>query len=477
MTCCGNRVGAACRPGSKAGTMLPLALVLLVSSIAAVTDARDQTGSSQHVVVQVTDSGFRGAAELSVAINPADPENIVIVSLAEGPPEGPGITNFAYVSGDGGRSWTTVAQPNPDRRTQGDDAVTFDAQGRAFHSYISFEGIRLPRPTKAWNGIFVSRSDDGGVSWGDPVPVVDHINTVEPFEDKPWIVTDNIETSPNHGNVYLAWTRFDVYGSSDPADSTQILFSRSVDGGESFSVPHQISDSGGDAVDSDDTVEGAVPAVGPEGQVYVAWAGPRGIVFDRSLDGGWTFGEDRVVATNPGGWDIPLPGMVRHNGMPVTGVDLSLGGDRGSVYVNWIDERNGDTDVFVIASRDGGESWGDPVRVNDDPVGNGRAQLFTWMAVDPVDGSLSVVYLDRPAAEGNAQGVALARSTDGGRSFQSTPIDQEPFTCPESVFFGDYLAVAAFGGRVVAAWPHCLESGELALSAALFRFAQPQLPT
>ncbi|MCJ7627035.1 MAG: glycoside hydrolase [Longimicrobiales bacterium] len=450
--------------------MLPLALVLLVSSVAAIAGSREQDFSAPHQVVRITDDGFRGPAELSVAINPAHPENVVVVSLAAGPPEGPRTTNYAYVSEDGGRGWTTVAQPNPDGRTQGDDAVTFDAGGRAFRSYISFDGIRVPRPTVAWNGIFVSRSDDGGMSWGNPVPVVDHINTVEPFEDKPWVVTDIVEGSPHQGNVYLAWTRFDVYGSADPADSTQILFSRSVDGGGTFSVPLRISDSGGDAVDSDDTVEGAVPAVGPAGQVYVAWAGPRGIVFDRSLDGGWTFGEDRVIASNPGGWDLPLSGMVRHNGLPVTGVDLSGGPDRGTVYVNWIDERNGDTDVFLIASRDGGESWGDPVRVNDDSVGNGRAQLFTWMAVDPTDGSLNVVFLDRRVTEGNAQTVTLARSTDGGRSFRNSPIGQDPFICPESVFFGDYLAVAAFGGRVVAAWPHCLESGELALSAALFRF-------
>ena len=444
-------------------------LAVLIPVLGAVGEVRQGGNRGEHTVVRVTAEGFRSPAELSVAINPSDPDNLVIVSLAAGPPEGPGTTNYAYVSRDAGRSWRSVPQPNPDGRTQGDDAVVFDRRGTAYRSYISFEGIRMPRPRKAWNGIFVSRSDDGGESWNRPVPVVDHINTVEPFEDKPWLATDNVEASPHSGNLYVAWTRFDVYGSADPADSTHVLFSRSVDGGQTFSVPIRISDSGGDAVDSDDTVEGAVPAVGPGGEVYVAWAGPRGIVFDRSRDGGWTFGDDRVIAENPGGWDIPLPGMPRHNGMPVTGVDVSSGPDRGSVYVNWIDARNGDPDVFVSASRDGGESWGEPVRVNDDPPGNGKAQLFTWMAVDPVDGSVNLVFLDRRDTEGAAQRVTVARSTDGGRTFVNLPVDQEPFTCPEAVFYGDYLAVSAFGGRVVAAWPHCLENGDLALSAAIFR--------
>ena len=445
-------------------------LLILGCMMGSVDQARAQAGPSTHTVVRVTEAGFRSPAELSVAINPADPENIVIVSLAAGSPQTPGITNYAYVSRDGGASWRTVPHPNPDGRTQGDDAVTFDAEGIAYHSYISFDGIRVPRPQKAWNGIFVSRSEDGGLSWGDPVPVVDHINTVEPFEDKPWLVTDTERGSRHFGNLYVAWTRFDVYGSADPADSTQILFSRSVDGGTTFSVPIRISDSGGDAVDSDDTVEGAVPSVGPNGEVYVAWAGPRGIVFDRSLDGGWTFGEDRVITDNPGGWDIPAPGMTRHNGMPVTGVDLSEGPDRGSLYVNWIDTRNGDPDVFVTASRDGGESWGPPVRVNDDPVGNGKAQLFTWLAVDPTDGSVNVVFLDRRNTEGAAQEVTVARSTDGGRSFVNTRVQTAAFLCSEAVFYGDYLAISAQGGKVVAAWPHCLEGGELALSAAVFGY-------
>ena len=296
--------GSSCPAGKLPPATGLLAVVLLVSTVAAL--GGDQTvGMPQQTVVQVTEPGFLAPAELSVAINPVDPEEVVIVSLAAGPPGGPRITDYGYVSHNGGLDWATVPLPNPESRTQGDDAVTFDTGGTAFHSYIAFEGIRVERPEKAWNGIFVNRSADGGATWSQPVPVVDHINTVEPFEDKPWIVTDNAPESDHFGNVYVAWTRFDVYGSSNPNDSTQILFSRSLDRGESFSVPIRISDSGGDAKDSDDTVEGAVPAVGPDGQVYVVWAGPEGLVFDRSLDGGWTFGEDRVISRTPGGWDIP----------------------------------------------------------------------------------------------------------------------------------------------------------------------------
>ena len=122
-----------------------------------------------------------------------------------------------------------------------------------------------------------------------------------------------------------------------------------------------------------------------------------------------------------------MPGVERHNGMPVTATDLSSGPAKGSVYVNFIDERNGDTDVFLLASRDGGATWAAPVRVNDDP--KGAAQMFTWLAVDPADGALNVVFHDRRGLSGTMTGVTLARSVDGGRTFVNHRLPVEPFDC------------------------------------------------
>jgi len=305
------------------------------------------------------------------------------------------------------------------------------------------------------------------VSWNDPVAVVDHVNTAIPFEDKPWIGVDDAEESPHRGNVYVAWTRFDVYGSADPRHQTHIWFSRSRDGARTFTPPVQVSDTPGDARDSDGTVE----AVGVKGEVYVAWSGPAGLVFDRSLDGGYTFGADKVVTPLPGGWDIPLPGIARHNGMPVTAVDHSHGANRGTIYVNWIDERNGDTDVFVAGSRDGGATWSAPVRVNDDPRGNKRPQLFTWMAVDPADGSVNVVFLDRRDSGGTENAVMLARSVDGGKTFSNHRVNRAAFPSNDGVFYGDYLGLDAHGGRVAAIYPVVVDGpGGLVLEAAVFRF-------
>ena len=113
-------------------------------------------------------------------------------------------------------------------------------------------------------------------------------------QDKEWLAVD-ATGSPFRGRVYLAWTEFDLFGSSNPADSTRILIAHTSDGGSTWSSPVRVSDRLGDCLDADNTVEGAVPAVGPDGEVYVSWPGPLGIMFDKSAGGGVTWGENLSI--------------------------------------------------------------------------------------------------------------------------------------------------------------------------------------
>jgi hypothetical protein len=428
------------------------------------------TAAAQQVV-RVTEADAINPAEVSIAINPKDPNNMIAASFQTGRPPKPRAGSYHYVTMDGAKTWKTVPTPDPNNLTQGDDVMAFSSDGIAYHAHLSFDGIRQTRPARAENGMIVNVSKDGGLTWTSGTPAINHINSVTPFEDKPGLVVDNAPGSRNKGNVYLAWTRFDVYGSSNPEHHSQIYFSRSTDRGQTFSMPFRISDTGGDCIDSDNTVEGAVPAVGPNGEVYVVWAGPLGLVFDKSLDGGLTFGKDKVIAQMPGGWDFSVEGLDRANGMPVTGVDLSNGPDNGTLYVNWIDARNGDPDVFVMSSPDGGATWSTPVRVNDDAVKNGKVQFFTWMAVDPIDASVNIVFYDRRDTTGTLTRLTLARSIDGGRTFRNHKIDLQPFACNQQVFFGDYSGIAAYAGRVVPVFMHFVAERSLAVSVALFRFA------
>lgn len=377
------------------------------------------------------DQSVSSPEETAIAIDPTNPNRIVAVAQGSG--------CYYFHSADGGATWAEGSIT--DLYDLGDPSLTMDANGVVYYGYIG---------TWTHSGIFVARSNDGGATWSPGVAVIEH-NGAAPFEDKEYPACD-LTTGPYAGSVYIAWTQFDGYESANPADSTRIFFSHSRDQGTTFAPPVRVSDRGGDCLDRDNTVEGAVPSVGPDGTVYLAWAGPRGLEFDRSNDGGLTWGVDRVISDIPGGWDFAVSGIYRANGLPITKTDLSIGPHSGRVYVLWSDQRNGDTDVFLIHSDDGGARWSPRVRVNGDPVGNGRDQFFPWFDVDPVTGRVYVVFYDRRATTGTNTDVWLATSSDGGGSFTEERISQSAFQPVPGVFFGDYIGISAYNGRVRPFW-------------------------
>jgi hypothetical protein len=419
-------------------------------------------------VVRVTPPEANAAVEVSVAINPTNPDHLVAVSIARRQ-EHPGISDFAYVTTDAGQNWKMVPRDNPHRTQQGDDVVTFTPDGLAVHAFISFAGIRQARPRRAHSGIVTASSRDG-LTWNPQVPVIELFNSVEPHEDKPWIKADMSKDSPHRGNLYVAWTKFDVYGSAKPEHKTHVYFSRSVDAGKSFAVPLKISEAPGDCQDKSDTLMGACPGVGPGGEVYVVWAGPKSLFFTKSTDGGVNFGPNSTP-TDCAGWDFPVTGLGRAGGYPSIGADITSGKDRGSIYIVWGDMRNGDPDVFLIVSRDGGQSWTSPQRVNTDRQGNGKEQWFPWLSVDPLDGSLNIAYYDRGAQEGTLADVTLARSVDGGRSFVYYRLNPKAYDLSRMGFFGDYFGLDSYGGRVAALWMNPPDgSKKLGISSAILDF-------
>jgi hypothetical protein len=297
----------------------------------------------------------------------------------------------------------------------------------------------------------VQKSTNGGVAWSTGAGI--GFSPPRKNQDKEWLIAD-MTNSPYRNNLYVSWTEFDLYGSASTSDSSRILFSRSTDAGITWSTPVRLSDRAGDCIDEDNTVEGAVPAVGPNGEVYTAWSGPIGIMFDRSTNGGITWGQDVFVSAQPGGWDFMIPGIYRANGMPITVCDISNSPYRGTVYVNWSDQRNGldNTDVFLSKSTDGGNTWTPAKMVNDDILGTAAHQFFTWMTVDQTTGYIYCVFYDRRNASANATDVYVARSTNGGETFTNFKVSQSSFTPTSGTFFGDYTCIAAYNRKIYPIW-------------------------
>src|SRR5206468_2662427 len=133
---------------------------------------------------------------------------------------------------------------------------------------------------------------------------------------------------------------------------------------------------------------------------------------------------------------------------------------KGNIYINWSDQRHGkkDTDIFLVMSSDGGETWSKPIRVNDDKIGNDKQQFMSWMSVDPVSGFVYVLFYDRRNHDDNSTDVYLAVSTNGGQSFKNMKISRSPFVPVAAIFFGDYIGVSAYDNFAACIWQRIDES-------------------
>jgi hypothetical protein len=358
-----------------------------------------------------------------------------------------------FYSYDGGLNWEDGILTSP-YGVFGDPCVIVDTAGCFYFFHLS------DPPSGNWiDRIVCQKSTDYGKTWNQGSYI--GLNG-DKAQDKHWAVVNR-----QNNDIYVTWTQFDEYGSADPYDSSIIRFSKSTDGGISWSEPVRLSEKAGDCLDGDNTTEGAIPAVGPNGEIYVAWAMGETVIFDRSLDSGETWlDHDILVSDMPGGWDIDIPGISRCNGMPVTVCDLSEGPYRGTVYINWADIRNGaeDTDIWLAKSTDGGSTWSAPQRINDDPPG--KQQFFTWMTIDQTNGYLYFVFYDRRNYNDNLTDVYMAVSRDGGETFINFMISESPFMPVTSVFFGDYNNISAHNNIIRPVWTR-YQTGQLSVWTAL----------
>jgi len=367
-------------------------------------------------------------------------------------------------SNDGGNTFTDLGAVPPfaipaTQVNNGDPAIVADRAGNFYVAHLTSVSTSV-RPSGFTNVIGIHKSTDGGQTWGPTVfPATPGVKSGS-TQDKEFLAVDTSGGAFN-GNVYVSWTSFG--GTTPPGDSPNppIFFSRSTDGGATFSVPIQISPFA-------HSNQGSEPVVGPNGDVYVAWfriSGPSpgtglpplgpAIMIAKSTNGGASFAPAvQVAPIAPIGFGnnlLPVNGRLFGNFRvnPFPRIDVNpLNGEVYIVYNANPDGPDG-ADIFFTRSADGGVTWSTPIRVNQDPGTND--QFFPDIAVN-AQGVIEVVWYDRRLDPRNLRmDVFKVRSYNGGRSWgpdqrvtqdSSYPaVGFDPLINP--TYMGDYLDIKA----------------------------------
>lgn len=399
--------------------------------------------------VALTDATNVSESENSVFVDPSNIDNILNSNNSTSWNGGSVGTLYGanyFISNDGGLSWGGSAQ-GAGGGNSGDPTTSINLDGsRWYVNYISNPG-----------GMGIAYSTNAGTSWTAA--------TIAPnpgsLADKNHMWIDNSSSSPYQGNLYVAWTPFG--GGND----SEIVMARSTNGGTTWSSQVNISS----AVNAGSHNQGVNVQTGPNGEVYACWAIYDGwptdetaIGFAKSTDGGATFAPaTRIIQNIRGIRTSETSKNHRVNSFPVMAVDISSGSYSGNIYVTWTNigvpgiNTGNDIDVYIINSSNGGLTWSTPVRINQDPSGQGKEHYFPWITCDAESGILSAIFYDDRNVNSNQCEVFCANSFDGAATWEDFKVSDVSFT-PSAIpglaggYMGDYLGIMARGSMVYPVW-------------------------
>ena len=455
------------RPGAWAATLAHRERFL--------TQDPEPGADERPVIVQASREGrTQGArrpvtdfSEVMLAADPSDDLHLLGSSKFFHSPASYGFYTGVLESFDGGMTW---AQEQPggveDYSLTSDPVNCFDGQGNGYFTLLT-------RNPNRYSGLDMLEKPRGG-PWGRPVTVDDGTVT-----DKQWIAADQdpLERSSHAGHVYMSWT--------DVGQSQRIVFARSVDGNRTWGPPVTIERG---------NLQGSIPAVAPDGTVYVLYGqdifgGTQGALrIARSDDGGATFDDPTTVAEiRPIPFFLPNGLDDRNFRSPASLPAFAASPLDGSLYASWADMRHGDADIFLARSTDGGATWSEAQRMNDDPLGNGIDQIQPQLSVAP-DGRVALLWVDRrlpcPEVDWIPDGhrgrenfcleAFMTRSYDGGQTWvPNLRVGGEAFDWSVNLpivntdrngfatgFIGDYQGIAGTREADIAFWAATSDLGD-----------------
>ena len=457
-------VGAASSTGAHAATSTP-------KLIRDVKTGSDKLGSLTPAAPDPIQDYVQPDTQIepSIAVNPANPKNVVTVYQEGRIADGGDATNGFATSLDGGKSWKTGELPGltsyPGQggvfERASDAVVAFGPGNVVYANSLVFDfnkdlGLR--------SGIAVNVSKDGGVHWSPPVILQD--DQLGGLNDKNWIVVDTSDAPGHHkGRVYVVWDRvapvvYDYCDHDCDHLSNWLPNLQTIPGlvfpGQGIGAYPVVMRSGGLGIVMETITPGVPLPPGPDEldvqageQVFIAAPAAGSTPWPAPL----AFTPPVEIASNQSNGQ---PAQRASEGLPAAAVDPAS----GTIYAAWDDGRyrtDGTNDAVLSRSFDNGLTWTVPQRINPGSTTDHVDHYSVDVAVG-ANGSVHVAYRQRdesgqgplytPVIDTYYQG-----SFDGGSTWTAPlKIDSVPsnpwydaFSRAGS-FEGDYNQTASAGG-------------------------------
>lgn len=406
--------------------------------------------------------------EPDVAVSPTNPNWAVAVAHDGRYPDG-GAVDITYAwTHDGGRTWHHQPVQGITKSTGGtwdrasDPVVAWGPDGSV---YISI----LPVSVNCPSGVYVTRSTDGGKTFGTPV-LAHYSDTCNYSDDKNYLVIDRSPRSPHFGRLYQFWTPF-IFDAQGNYVSAPQAVRWSDDKGKTWSATTYVSATNVGTQNSQAMIQpdgtitdaylnfgvggmGEDPEgnVGHHGAVRAAAATPAAApagdewVARTSHDGGKTWSAEveitHDVGEGPAGVRCCLPSATAD---PVT----------GRLYTAW---DSATPDQVKLSQSSDGRHWSAPITVASGKAGIDRVNID----VTAYRGEVFVSYGTRDTTVQNGRYVQQQLSVSHGGTHFGAPISLGPLSdlnyaaVAGGKFPGDYTGSSATQGRLYVTW--CVSS-------------------